>query len=388
MSQSFQARLQAVDRSLLTPLVQQALDHPLAEVLDWTQCPLTGGLAAPAAGILGCIHFAGRADVQDQVVPWALVLKAFAPPREYANSDQTVFTYWKREVLTYQSGLLDALNGGLVAPRCFAVVEYPEEEYWVWMEYIDEVQKRWSLERYQLAARHLGHFNGTYLVGRPLPTYPWLNSGHLQQWLTMGARGLQELPRLAHHPKSWVTPELSQRTLHLSATRAGLLEQLDRLPHCLCHHDAFRRNLLAQRTAQGEEQTVAVDWATIGPGVIGRDVAHLVTMSLLFLELPMVEMEHLDQLAFAAYLAGLHEVGWQGDKAVIRFGYTATAALFIGLGALGVLLPRIEDEQRCVQWEQRLGHSYTQIHSRWRELQQFVLTLGDEAQTLLKQLTA
>jgi len=30
----------------------------------------------------------------------------------------------------------------------------------------------WPLERYGLAARHLGQFNGRYLTGTPLPQHP------------------------------------------------------------------------------------------------------------------------------------------------------------------------------------------------------------------------
>jgi hypothetical protein len=128
MSQTFQARLQAVDRTILNPLVRQALASPGAEVLDWEQRPLGGSTAQVAEGILGRVHFVGQAQVQDQVVPWSLVLKAFAPPAGYENEEQTAWTYSQREVLTYQSDLLDTLGGDLVAPRCFAVVPYPDEE--------------------------------------------------------------------------------------------------------------------------------------------------------------------------------------------------------------------------------------------------------------------
>ena len=113
MHQTFQAQLQAVDHSVLTPLVRQALDNPIASVLDWEQQSLGGGAANAAEGVLGRLHFSGRASVQQAIVPWSLVLKAFAPPSEYANGDPTAWTYWKREVLTYQSGLLSNLGGGL-----------------------------------------------------------------------------------------------------------------------------------------------------------------------------------------------------------------------------------------------------------------------------------
>jgi hypothetical protein len=386
MSQTFQSRVQAVDRTMLTPLVQQTLDSPTAEVLDWKQQPLGGGAAHASEGIIGRIQFSGQARVQEAVVPWSLVLKAFAPPPGYTTAAPTAWNYWKREVLTYQSDLLADLGGGLVAPRCLTVLETPTEEYWIWMEYVVEAQPRWPLERYQLAARHLGQFNGSYLVNRALPTYPWLNRGHIGQWLALGEPGLQALPRLSHHPRSWVTGESTERALRLSSQCKHLLEQVERLPPCLCHHDTFRRNLLARRTPGGEDQTVLIDWSAVGPGVIGEDLAQLVTMSTMLLEVPAQDLARLDKLAFAGYLAGLTDVGWRGDEEVVRLGYTASAALLFALAIMGILLPGVEDEASCASWAQTAGHPLEVLLSQWQHLQQFVLDLGDEAQTLLQRM--
>ncbi|HZG67862.1 MAG TPA: hypothetical protein VEZ12_14040, partial [Herpetosiphonaceae bacterium] len=82
---------------------------------------------------------------------------------------------WKREVLAYQSGILEDLGGGLVVPRVYAVMERPGGMVWLWLEDIVEAYATpWPLERYGLAARHLGAWQGTYLAGRPLPDAPWL----------------------------------------------------------------------------------------------------------------------------------------------------------------------------------------------------------------------
>ena len=60
-------------------------------------------------------------------------------------------------------GMLNDLVGDLVAPRCMGIVEYPDKESWLWLEDIGESGDGvWSLERYGLAARHLGQFNGAY----------------------------------------------------------------------------------------------------------------------------------------------------------------------------------------------------------------------------------
>src|SRR5690606_34822323 len=93
------------------------------------------------------------------------------------------------------------------------------------------------------------------------------------------------------------------------------------------------------------------------------------------------EIVHLEQLAFAGYIAGLREAGWQGDEALVRFGYAATSALYMGLGRTGHLLPGVEDEQIRGIWEQLLGYPYTEIQRQLEKLHEYVLALGDEAQT-------
>lgn len=170
MSQDFEQRVRAVDAVTLTPIVRQALSQPAAEVLDWTSAPLAGGAANSEEGVIGRVLFTGHAQTEQRVESWAIALKAFAPPRKIPPLAPSNLSYWKREVLAFQSGLLDELPDSIATARCFAIVEYPSEETWVWMEYIHDVYKRWSLEQYKLAARDLGRFNGAYLTGRDLPT--------------------------------------------------------------------------------------------------------------------------------------------------------------------------------------------------------------------------
>jgi hypothetical protein len=279
------------------------------------------------------------------------------------------------------------LSGGLAAPRCFAIVEYPDEETWVWMEYIVETAKSWPLQRYGLAARHLGQFNGAYLVGRPLPEYPWLNRRHSRQWLEMGISGFSELPRLSQSQWSWLTPESATRTLRLYAERERLLDGLEKLPICLCHHDSFRRNVLARHTLQGEEQTGIIDWSAVGPGAPGEDLAKLVVGSVLFRDVPAQDLAQLDSLAFVGYLEGLYDAGWQGDKALVRLGYAASACLCIALGLTGLLLAHVEDEEARATWVEVSGQPIEVLLNDWHDTHNFLLSLGDESLILLEQIS-
>lgn len=67
------------------------------------------------------------------------------------------------------------------APRCYGMVKRPDGSIWLWLEEIrDRFAAVWPLERYTVAARDIGAFNGAYLVGRPVPDHPWLSKGWLR----------------------------------------------------------------------------------------------------------------------------------------------------------------------------------------------------------------
>jgi hypothetical protein len=389
MSGEFEARLKAIDRSILTPLVRRLLQDETAEILDWSCRPLGGGLTV-ALGVAGVYRFSGAARVESRVVSWSLVLK-IVRASEQMGSDPSEWHYWKREALAYRAGLLERIPGMLAAPRCFEVTEHAADEDWIWLEDIaEDDSSAWSLERYGLAARHLGQFNGAYLAGRPLPEQIWLSGGRVRSWLAWGEPALLELPKLCEQPlaRSWLSTSHVERVLRLWSERERFLEAFDHLPRSLCHHDAFRRNLLMRRQADDAAQTVAVDWAIIGTGAVGEDIASLVTVSLQFLDIDAASAGELDAHVFAGYLDGLSDAGWDGDPQVVRFGYTTAAALFMGVGAVGVWLPALLDDQFHGQIERAIGHPLNQIVEQFAVLQSFVLDLGDEARELLNRMAS
>lgn len=52
--------------------------------------------------------------------------------------------YWKREVLTSQSGLLEDLPGGIVALRWLAIEEWGKELCWLWLEGVQDHTAIWQ----------------------------------------------------------------------------------------------------------------------------------------------------------------------------------------------------------------------------------------------------
>ncbi len=241
------------------------------------------------------------------------------------------------------------------------------------------------MDRLGQAARRLGHFNGAYLSGVSVPEEPWFSRGRVRDWLYTSAPVMEDLPALAQDPivRSWLGSDGLARMKHLWSQREALLAALDRLPRCLCHHDAFPRNLMWRRGEHGHEELVGIDWSMLGPGAIGEELAPFVGISLQFLDVPAADAQELDRVAFEGYLAGLTDSGWRGDPRLVRFGYTAALALFLGIGCLwGGREYWLNAAWR--HWlEQGLGRPFDDMLHELALLQTFLLDRGEEAQGLL-----
>jgi hypothetical protein len=374
------AQLAAIDQATLTPLVQRALGRQTVQVIDWDVQPIHGssGGGVFASAVFSCT---GRGRDQGQTVPWSLILKTFSPA---AEMDPGSPYYPWREADAYRSGWLDGLPGGLAAPICYGVVEHPDGRVWVWLEeVVDDVGPRWPLERYGLAARHLGQFNGAYLMEQPLPNWPWFSSHWLRKTVAKTAPAIVQLSEVLVHPlvRRWFPADDSDRCFRLWAERERLLDTLDRLPRTICHFDAFSRNLFSRRGADGD-QTVAIDWAFVGNGAVGAELEPLVCRSLLFNDVEVPQARELDGVVFAGYLDGLRDVGWQGDPRQVRLGYTAAVTLRC-LVTIGEALPFVLDESLHFMTQQIFGCPFDEILDRNVACQRFEFGLADEALELL-----
>jgi hypothetical protein len=163
----------------------------------------------------------------------------------------------------------------------------------------------------------------------------------------------------------------AERLLDFWAERETLLEALDAQPQLLCHQDANRRNLLDTGSAN-RPQMVAVDWAFMGPGAAGQELAALVVGSVLLYEAEVEALPQLERVAFEAYLRGLRRTGWRGDERAVWLGYAATAGLrYAAYGALrlGILL----DERQHAWAERVLGHPLIEFIDRLAVVRDFAL---------------
>lgn len=373
------AQLQALDQATLTPLIRQALGSDSLVPVDWQVASYGGGAGQ-------CVYrFAGRAQDQGRVVPWSLILKtARAPEGEVAPTDSS---YWKREMLAYQSGLLANLPAGLAAPRCFGVVELSTDEGWLWLEEItDAATGRWPRERFTTVARHLGTFSAAYLTGRPLPADPWLSRtwfrGHVARFAAFAA----DLPTLLDHPlvRPAMPGDISARVQQVIDERETLFDALEALPQTFCHLDAFPRNLFVRHEGEKDVEIVAIDWEFAGVSALGAELAPLVGGSLLFDETDLATADELEQAVFATYLSALRDAGWRGDQELVRLGYTTALVLHYVFLVQGLVVGGALNEGWRQFLEQELNRPYTAILERTAVFFEFLLARADEARLLLR----
>jgi len=378
MAESLDSRLKTIDEVTIARLAKSALNSDTAELVEWRFQPMTAGIGGGSFGT-SLYRLSGLSRDRGVTVPWTMILKILHSKPDSKPGDSH---YWRREADAYQSGLFNNLPPCVAAPRCFAVTDYPNES-WIWLEDVKDELARWPLQRYGLAARHLGQFNATYVTAHSLPTWPWLSAGWIRDDIKIFGVELTRFYENLKHPlvRRFVPSGAAGSLLRLWEQREAFLEALDALPQTLCHLDAFRRNMFARRTAAGD-QTVLIDWAFLGPGPIGAEIVSMVMVTLMFTEVPVSDAPNLDQVVFDGYLMGLRDGGWLGDAQQARLGYTAAIALR-RMATIGYMLSMILDERRHAAVEEQVGLPIGEFGDHVSRVGEFVDTLAREARRLV-----
>jgi hypothetical protein len=370
-------------RERLTPgglqeVIRVALQESAALLGEWE------ARAKPGAASSSLYRVSGMARVGADERTWSVVLKAIEPAA--GEPDPASIFYPRRELLLYQSGVLDDLPAGLRAPRCYGWDEWPDGSVWLWLEEIREVSERdWPLARWALAAQHLGRFNGAHLSGRPLPQVAWLGGQRLRTWLARHEAQVARIANARENPevrRFWPQPVVDG-ILRLWEERETFCAALERLPQTFCHGDAIRRNLFARRAPDGTEETVAIDWEYAGLMAPGEEIGQMVSVASAFFDVAPGELAALDEALFAGYLVGLREAGWQGEVRQVRFAFAAHAALRNAFNAVGATLP---DEAGRATALQRFGHTWEALAEARAATRPFLLERAQEARGLMAHL--
>jgi hypothetical protein len=382
-------QLKAMDQSVLIEAVRKDQHDPDLVISDWIVEPIRHNILADTT--TGLFRFKGHGQSANGNRSWTVLLKWINNPKQLNQQLYDTF-YWRREILAYQSGLLEQLPPGVRAPRCYGVVEN-EDGAWVWMEYFKEATgEAWSLDDFERAARHLGRFQGTYLCGFPIPNQPWLcgpffGIGWAEQ------NGWSGFMSEEFEQNAWKLPifhdalndkqKLRLLQLIVENLRFDLVNM--RLPQVLCHNDLHRKNLLWASSSQlVEKDLVILDWAFTGPGAVGNDLGGLLVNSLYFFDYDPFDPETIEAALLDGYLAGIADQQVEIDPQFVRLGYLISLSFFMEYlpGWTPLVLP--PDSGDHIQ--DMNGHSAKEVLASWVHLNDFCLDRADEARSLMRQL--
>lgn len=370
----------SIDHAVLTPLVQAAMDCPTLQIEEWQRTSLS------VQGRRTVFRFAGIGHDGLTARPWSIILKELKAPDRHAAADMAMdyWCYWPRESLLYAAGVLQDLSGGLRAPRCFGVVEPTPHLRWIWLEDLqDQYQGQWPLERFALAAYHLGQFNGSYLAGKPMPLAPWLTDKGLRSQSATRVAGLERFrdPALWRHPivhRAFSTPILHELE-RLATDRERFLAGATHLPVTFCHLDAWHGNMAAVEGANGEDVTVLFDWALAGYGAPGQEISNMIWTSLLEGKVEIQYAEQLEAMVMERYLQGLSAAGWRADPQEVRYAYLMSSVLNFGLEPEAVDHALNEDP---ADLEQRFGWPVERVVEQTAQVTYLLFERANDLRTL------
>ena len=181
------------------------------------------------------------------------------------------------------------------------------------------------------------------------------------------------------------SPSVRARSEQLWAEKDILLTVLADVPEVFSHFDFQRRNLFIHARDDGQCEVVAIDWAQVGWGALGGDLAQLIWHSSLVFDVEPDDVPELETIAFDAYVAGLHDGGWEGNPNIIQVGYTTWLALWIGAG-----IPAVTALWTSTMTEETMMHQFNRrpeaAAAGWATLCELALERADEIPRLVERL--
>jgi hypothetical protein len=286
--------------------------------------------------------------------------------------------YWKREWLAFAAGLLDALPGGLRAPRTTLTTEPAEDECWIWMEDVDgRSGTTWDLDDFDAAAFDLATTQAAYATGRSeLPDQPWLARRWLRGWTEVSAATAVAIDDDAgwDDDRLAAMAPLRTRAAAVWAAREELLAIIEAAPPTVTHCDLWPANLIAA----DDGTTVAIDWSQVGIGALAQDLDQM-TLDTVWMQVrPGESLDALDAHVVPSYLSGLRSAGVDLDERQLRHWYAAAASVHY-VPMLGFQAGFAADPARVTGAEERFGRPFAeQVADKARVIERAV-TLGERA---------
>ena len=260
----------------------------------------------------------------------AIVKVARHPPQTDApkafptSNEPTHWNYWRREAFAYETGLAATAyaGAGITAPALLEAGTRPDGGVELWLADVGGTGGfDWPVPRLARFARELGAAQARW-AGR-VPAVPWLSRRWLAQYVAEAPNWVGPVdPAVWDHPNVAPWPEpVRARLRELWAGRARMLAVAEAAEHTLCHLDVWPANL-----ADTAGTSVLLDWAFVGEGAVGEDLANLVVDCFTDGLMDMAVLPELTEVAVDGYLAGLRDGGRAGSDDAIRAAVHASGA--------------------------------------------------------------
>jgi Phosphotransferase enzyme family len=358
----------------VAPVVRALFGDAGAEPLDWTLRPGSRWSTNRVNG--GVFRCAGHALAGGRRREWSAILKVlrhlpWQPEPEDLRSQcdgggdgPADWAYWLREVEAYRSGLLPAAGSPVAVPTCLHVRRVSESRCWLWLTPAAGVPGAGlPPARWLAAAEHVGGFQGHHARAGVTPREwfctPFVESAgpgyRAAELAVFRDAGTWADPLVRDH----VTPELVALAEATWARRRELLALTRPVARTLCHRDLSPENVFA---GPGE-RTTAIDWAQLGEGTLGEDLAILFLSLAAHFRLSGAALEAHERDLLAAYRRGVRDAGGPATAGEIELVHRVTCALHQGL-LLGLEAAKILDADWRRRKERELGEPIERIVER------------------------
>ncbi|MCW2642638.1 MAG: hypothetical protein JWP76_4944 [Dactylosporangium sp.] len=288
------------------------------------------------------------------------VRKVFRPPADppvgrpaWQTSDEpTHWNYWRREYLAYTTGFAAAAyeGTGIVTPALLGAAPRPDGSVELWLaEATGVAGTSWTPDRLAAFAHQLGCGQARWTDR--VPDQPWLSRRWLAQYLADRRPWIAD-PVPWEHPAAEAWSDLVRHRMRpLWEHRGELVAIAQAAPRTLCHLDVWPMNLIADGA-----RTVLLDWAFVGEGALGEDIANLIVDSVADGFIDAALLPAIAEQTTQAYLDGLRDGGWRGSPQSVRRAIAASGAAKYAWMAPAML-------SGAARGDERGGHNQYDPHS-------------------------
>lgn len=232
---------------------------------DYQTIPLHGGTVGNVNLVTGIAETS-----EGEKLSYRIVLKIQKQWTRYNDPAS-----WRREYDLYASDLGETFSNALRWPTCYyAAMNTEEDEFHLWLEYIDGVSGLdLTGDMYEQAALELGRFQGKLFAKQPAVLQSLTNLSHanLMKNTYLHYRSWPVVHDYIRSDDCEFPQHVRQMLIDFDEHADEIFDRIEKLPLVLCHRDFWVTNLIY---ADGE--IALIDWDTSGWGYMGEDLASLI----------------------------------------------------------------------------------------------------------------